>query len=197
METEVKFSPVTSAQKDALFADPSLTPLGPTHILLMKTVYFDDPAHLFSARHWTLRLRQENDRFVCTFKSAAEGLHRTEAEVFAKEIDAGASLLSRAEGLPEGAAAVLASGGFFPVCGAVFTRSVRRCAFGNCVAELSYDEGYLYNGDRREALSEIELELVSGTEAELEALAQSLMKKYTVSPCTRSKQQRAMELKQV
>ena len=53
------------------------------------------------------------------------------------------------------------------------------------------------NGALSQPLCEIELELAEGDAAVLEQTAQRLMDTYHLSLCTKSKQQRALELDEV
>lgn len=194
METEVKFSPVTKAQADALFCCSLFTPLSPARMIPMETTYFDDPAHCFSAHRWTLRLRREGSETLCTFKTALDNLSRLELEAPAQTIEAGAQALARSPELPEEARSILQRGAFFPICGARFQRREQRMEWRDLTFALSYDEGILFRGAHTLPLAEVELELYRGGPQALLMLAAILTQSYHLRTETRSKQQRALAL---
>ena len=195
MEIEIKLGPLTMQQVGDIFCDIKRLPVnGPARAIKMQTTYFDTPEGFFRQNKQTLRLRQEDDLFVCTFKSAAEGISRLELDCQAKTIEEGAALLAARPELPENARQALLSGVFVPTCGAKFTRQTRLCLVENTRFELCADMGRLFNGQRTQALREIELELAEGDSAVLERVAKDLMEAYGVTVCETSKQQRALAL---
>lgn len=194
MEIEIKLGPLTPAQARAAYGDLSLLPpAGEEERISMRTVYYDTPAGDFGAKKLTLRLRQEGENSVCTFKAPVSDLCRLELECPAGSIEAGAAALRERADLPPEYRPLLA-GPFVPVCGAVFTRTTRLCRAGEVTFHLCRDEGEVENGTRRAPLCELELELVSGPQEELEALAETLCARYVLPRCTRSKQARALAL---
>ena len=195
MEIEIKLGPLTMQQVGDIFCDIKRLPVnGPARAIKMQTTYFDTPEGFFRQQKQTLRLRQEDDRFVCTFKAAAKGFSRLELECEAPTVEEGAALLAAHPELPEDVRQVLAEGVFVPTCGAKFTRQVRLCRVEDTTFELCADMGRLFNGQRTQQMHEVELELVEGDAAVLERVAQQLTDAYGVAVCTKSKQQRAMEL---
>ena len=195
MEIEIKLGPLTMQQTGDIFCDiKRLLVNGPARAIRMQTTYFDTPEGFFRQHRQTLRLRQENDRFVCTFKTAAEGISRVELDCEAATIEEGAAVLMNHPDLPEDTRRALAGGVFVPTCGAKFTRQTRLCKVEDTTFELCADMGRLFNGQRTQQMHEVELELAEGDPAVLEAVAQRLMEAYGVTVCETSKQQRAMEL---
>lgn len=196
MEIEIKLGPLTMQQVGDIFCDIKRLPVnGPARAIKMQTTYFDTPEGFFRQNRQTLRLRQEDDVFVCTFKSAAEGISRLELDCQARTIEEGAALLAQNPELPESARRALTGGTFVATCGARFTRQVRLCRVEDTTFELCVDMGRLFNGPRTQELREIELELVEGNPAVLERVAKDLMEAYGVSICDTSKQQRALALR--
>ncbi len=196
MEIEIKLGPLTAPQAEALFADTRrLPPGGPVRTIRMQTTYFDTPEGDFSRARQTLRLRQEDGRPVCTFKTALKGLSRLELEYPADTIEQGAALLADDPALPEDAQQALLGGVLLPVCGARFARRTRLCRTDAAAFQLCLDEGELFCGSRTAPLREIELELSCGDPAVLERLAAELTAAYDVPVCAQSKQQRAMALR--
>ena len=195
MEIEIKLGPLTMRQVGDIFCDIKRLPVnGPARAIKMQTTYFDTPEGHFRQNRQTLRLRQEDDRTVCTFKTAAEGIARVELDCEAATIEEGAALLANHPDLPESARRALAGGVFLATCGARFTRQTRLCRVEDTTFELCADMGRLFNGQRTEELREVELELAEGDPAVLERVARQLMEAYGVTVCEKSKQQRAMEL---
>ena len=198
MEIEIKLGPLTMQQVGDIFCDIKRLPVnGPARAIKMQTTYFDTPEGFFRQHKQTLRLRQEDDCLVCTFKTAAAGISRLELDCEAKTIEEGAALLAAHPDMPEGARQALAGGVFVATCGAKFTRQVRLCRVEDTTFELCADMGRLFNGQRTQELREVELELVEGDPAVLEAVAKNLMDAYGVGVCETSKQQRAMALGEV
>ena len=197
MEIEVKFSPADAGCFQAMLADRALSrPAAPLLRLEMTTIYYDDPAHILSAHGWTLRLRWENGRGVCTFKGRASGLSRLELETAAETVEEGARQLALLPELPPQARTALRAERFLPVCGASFVRQVQKRQTEELTFFLSWDEGWLFRGEHSVPFTEAELELCSGTEQALSALAEEYRRRFGLAVCSRSKQQRAMALEE-
>lgn len=197
MEIEVKFSPADAGCFQAMLADRALSrPAAPLLRLEMKTIYYDDPAHILSAHGWTLRLRWENGRGVCTFKGRASGLFRLELETAAETVEEGAKRLALLPELPPQARTALRAERFLPVCGASFVRQVQKRQTEELTFFLSWDEGWLFRGEHSVPFTEAELELCSGTEQALSTLAEEYRRRFGLIVCGRSKQQRAMALEE-
>ena len=156
----------------------------------METTYFDTPSGALSARKWTLRRRLENGISVCTLKTPAGGLGRHEWELESDTIQAAIPELCKLSGLQE--LADLTAEGIIPVCGARFTR--RACLVDQGAAELALDEGILFGGGRELAFAEAEVELKSGEDAAVLAWAQDLAQRFGLTPETKSKFRRALDL---
>lgn len=198
MEIEIKLGPVEPALAAAIFDDiVLLPPSGPEERIQMCTTYYDDPEGSFRARKQTLRLRQENDLSVCTFKTALAGLARLELDCEAPDIVSGAARLAQHPDLPESARTALLGGVFLPRCGARFLRRTRLCRVEGASFHLCLDEGCLEKGDLSQPLCEIELELAEGDVDALQRTAHLLMVRYGLPLCVKSKQQRALELGEV
>ena len=198
MEIEIKLEPVEPALAAVIFDDIALLPpAGEEERIQMRTTYYDDPAGSFRARKQTLRLRQENDLSVCTFKTALEDLARLELDCQAPDIVSGAAQLAVHPDLPESAKNALLGGVFLPRCGAQFLRRTRLCRVEGATFHLCLDEGQLEKGELTVPLCEIELELAEGDVSALQRTAQRLMAVYCLPLCTKSKQQRALELGEV
>lgn len=167
---------------------------GPGREIRMETTYYDTPDRSLAAQHMTLRLRRENDEIICTLKTPLPDGSRGEWECPAADIHGGiASLLSL--GAPQ-MLADITSRGVTAVCGARFTRLAVDVPTADGMAELALDQGFLCGNGKEIALCEVELELKSGSEGALLALAKNLVAAYGLTPEPRSKFSRAITLAQ-
>ena len=187
-EFELKYA-ATDAVLASLAAQYS-----PCRQVQMETTYFDTPDGALSARHMTLRLRRENDAQVCTLKTPLPDGSRGEWECPAADIQAGIAALL-ALGAPQMLENLTAQG-VVPVCGARFTRLATDVLTADGVAELALDQGILLGGGKERALCEVELELKSGSEKALLALAKTVAATYALEPERDSKFRRALALAQ-
>ena len=195
MEIEIKLGPAEPQVALSVYNDTALLPpCGEEEIIVMSTVYYDDIGGNLSSKKQTLRLRKENDRSVCCFKSALREMARIEVECEAEDIHSGSRLLSQHPDVPGDIAGVLAESTFVPLCEASYTRKTRMCSRDKTTFYLCFDHGYLKRGDDREPLCEIELELCDGEPELLQSVAQEITRKYGLTVCTQSKQQRAMSV---
>lgn len=186
-EIELKYSAgrdTLAAIRQAVGGDFALTQ--------MRTVYYDTPDGALSARRCTLRHRQENDRHVCTLKTPAGRGIRGEWEVDCGDIDTALPLLAEASGWPE--LLNLTAPGVTEGCGARFTRLSRMVGDGDFTAELALDEGELLNGVRSMPLSEVELELKSGSREAMERYCAAFAHRFGLTREFKSKFARAKAL---
>lgn len=159
--------------------------------LQMETTYYDTPGLALSGRRYTLRRRLENGRSVCTLKTPA-GEARNEWETENVFIENAIEDL-----IAQGAPAELrqfAKDGLFPICGAKFTRLAKILRLENAEVELALDHGYLFAGDRKEPLCEVELELKSGDKLACKQYAEQLAAEFMLEEEPRSKFKRALIL---
>ena len=187
-EFELKY-----AAKDAAVLEKILESMGRTaEEISMATTYYDTADGALSARKWTLRLRQENDDFVVTFKTAGDGKTRGEWEYDADSVEFAATTLVDL-GAPQELEELLADG-VQPVCGAEFLRRAVALELGGTVLELALDCGRLFRGEKEIPLCEVEVELKRGEEAAVRAFAGELAKKFGLKEETKSKFVRAVNL---
>lgn len=195
MEIEIKLGPSTPEVALSVFNNTDLLPpVSEEQKILMQTIYYDDLKGNFAAKKQTLRLRKENELSICCFKSALQGMYRTEIECEAPDIESGTRLLSENPDMPKELAEILAKEKFVPVCEAAYTRRTRLCMRDGTTFHLCYDLGHLKRGAHTEPLCEIELELVDGPSAPLQKVAEEISEKYGLKICALSKQQRALSI---
>lgn len=158
----------------------------------METVYYDTLDAALSRRRWMLRRRYENGTSVCTLKTPLPDGSRGEWETPCDDIRVAIKELCKL-GAPEDLL-TLTESGLREVCAARFTRLAKRLTLERCTVELALDEGALMGGGKTLPFAEIEVELKSGEEAAATAFAESLARKFGLTPEPKSKAQRAMEL---
>lgn len=158
----------------------------------METVYYDTLDAALSRRRWMLRRRYENGTSVCTLKTPLPDGSRGEWETPCDDIRLAIKELCKLSA-PEDLL-TLTESGLREACAARFTRLAKRLTLERCTVELALDEGALMGGGRTLPFAEIEVELKSGEEAAATAFAESLARKFGLTPEPKSKAQRAMEL---
>ena len=159
--------------------------------ITMETVYYDTPSGALSARRYTLRRRLENGVSVCTLKAPA-GDARGEWETENVFIENAIAPLI-AHGAPE-ELKELVKEGIYPVCGAKFTRLAKTIFLEKAVAELALDHGYLFSGNRKTPLCDVELELKSGDKDCFDRYVQSFAENFSLEEEKASKFARALAL---
>ena len=160
----------------------------------METTYFDTPSRALSRRHITLRRRMEGGISVCTVKTPLDDGSRGEWELEWADPHTMIEELCKL-GAPENLK-IWTWGGIMPVCGARFTRLATTISGENWSAELALDQGVLLGGGKEMPLCELEVELKTGEDADVEAFAAALAEQYGLKPQPQSKFRRAMDLAQ-
>lgn len=185
-ELELKFA-ASSKTLDAM--EEKYAPLTP---ITMRTRYFDTPHQAFRERRWTLRLRLENGRPICTLKTRLSDGSRGEYETESGDIVSAIPAL-----LEQGAPAELeelAREGLEEVCGARFTRLARIIDVPGGQVELALDRGEFTGGGRTLPFTEAEAELKAGPDEVLARFGRTLAEEFSLREEPRSKIQRAMAL---
>lgn len=185
-ELELKFA-ASSETLDAM--EEKYAPLTP---VTMHTRYFDTPHQAFRGRRWTLRLRLENGRPICTLKTRLPDGSRGEYETESGDIVSAIPAL-----LEQGAPAELeelAREGLEEVCGARFTRLARIIDVPGGQVELALDRGEFTGGGRTLPFTEAEAELKAGPDEVLARFGRALAEEFSLREEPRSKIQRAMAL---
>lgn len=184
-EIELKFL-LARADVEAVLA---ALPPGATAVKPMTATYFDTSDQWLSRNGFGLRVRRTGDRRIQTLKSAlgADG-GRDEWEWPAPGDAAEPALLTETPAaLPEGAALV-------PQFTVTVTRTVRVVEVPGGRIEIALDDGVVEAGGRREAILELELELLSGDPAALGGLAARLAERVALTPSTVTKAERGFRL---
>ena len=178
-EIELKFH-LPSGSRIALEASPALAAAGSRQHHLVTT-YFDTADYLLDRTGLTLRVRRSGNTHTQTVKSRATdrgiAIDRNEWEWQIGQSKPDVGRLATTRALAKAAAAI--KGSLQPVFVTDIRRTIRLLHLDdNTVVEVAIDEGSIEAGPLREPVSELELELKSGSilpvyqlAAELEALA--------------------------
>ena len=165
----------------------------------MHSTYYDTADGQLSRRQWTLRLRDEAGQRVAAFKTAnlsddAGFFTRNEWQCLVDNIEDAIPLLID-QGAPRELKNILKGKPLVETCGAEFDRKAA-CLFldDGVRVELAGDLGYLFAGDRKEPICEVEVELLYGDAGSLPPLCNQLIGEYGLYEEKRSKYQRARAL---
>ena len=81
-----------------------------------------------------------------------------------------------------------------PVCGAKFTRLAKIIPITDGVVEMALDYGYLFAGEQKETLCEMELEMKSGNKKSFDLFVRSVSGEFLLEEEPKSKFARALKL---
>ena len=159
----------------------------------LVSTYFDTTKHKLKRNGLTLRVRQAGDKYVQTVKAGTSGaLARGEWET---ELDGATPDLAKTKKTP---LEKLITKKLHRKLKAVFRTTVRRMAqpirTGRSQIELAVDRGRIASGRRSTSISEFELELKSGSSADLFRAARSFERKTDAELDLRSKSERGYQL---
>lgn len=160
----------------------------------LKSVYYDTPERLLRRNGLSLRVRQSGARVVQTVKTEAvdDPLRRGEWE--APLPSPVPDLVLAMPLFPEKLRGQLATRPLEQVFAADVHRHTRLLDVPSGTVEIAFDQGVLTAGDRTMAVSEIELELKSGSPSAIWEIALRLAEHGPVMPSIRSKSARGFDL---
>ena len=163
----------------------------------LGNVYFDTPQRELDRANVALRIREKKGLFFQTVKTrgiSTNGLsHRKEWEWPIAQAVLDLSLLENLEleelkGINLDTLTPLFSTNFERCCWLVHWESPK------ATVEAALDRGQIIAGDKSAAICELELELISGDENALTAIAQQLAPFADLTPADKSKAERGVEL---
>ncbi|MGY4623657.1 CYTH and CHAD domain-containing protein [Bradyrhizobium sp. USDA 4486] len=160
----------------------------------LKSVYYDTPERALRKSGLSLRVRQNGARFVQTVKTDAadDPLRRGEWEASVPSLAPDLALAMPF--IPEKLRGQLE----MQPLEAVFTADIHRHAriidLPSGTVEIAFDQGELIAGERSLPVSEIELELKSGSASTIYEIALRLAEHGAVKPSIRSKSARGFDL---
>lgn len=162
----------------------------------LSSVYFDTPDFALAAQGIAARVRRTGSGFLQTVKTSGTSVSglfdRDEWEVPV------ASAQLDLEQLSLTGLAAFDNGQLRESLSAVFATEIERTSLrlggDGWEVEVALDRGIVSAGDRREEISEVELELVSGTPAHLFRLAARIQDEVDARPLSLSKSERGFRL---
>lgn len=160
----------------------------------LKSVYYDTPERTLWRNGLTLRVRQNGARFVQTVKVGFrdDPLRRGEWEASVSSLAPDIALAMPF--IPEKLRADIESSRVEAVFTADIRRHQRMVDLPSGTVEVAFDHGEIKAGERSMPVSEIELELKSGSAAAIHELAQRLCEHGEVRPSIRTKSARGFDL---
>ncbi len=160
----------------------------------LKSAYFDTAKHTLRRNRLSLRVRQTGARFVQTVKTEAgdDPLRRGEWEAAVPSMTPDVALAMPF--MPEKIRGEIAADALEQVFVADIRRHQRMVEMPSGTVEVAFDQGVLKAGDRSLPVSEIELELKSGSASAIYELALRLAEHGPVRPSIRSKSARGFDL---
>lgn len=160
----------------------------------LKSVYYDTPERLLRRNGLSLRVRQSGARFVQTVKTEAadDPLRRGEWEASVPSLAPDLALAMPF--IPDKLRSHIEAEPFEIVFTADVHRHARIVDLPSGTVEIAFDRGELTAGDRSLPVSEIELELKSGSASAIYEIALRLAEHGAVKPSIRSKSARGFDL---
>jgi inorganic triphosphatase YgiF len=207
MEIELKYNISDRVQMDKIWEDEYLKSIEEQDsrvAINMKASYFDTEDLILAKNYMAFRIRREGDRVVGTLKwghdedVAVTGLYvREEINVPVKD---DACFLAPDPGIfresDEGKALLELVGEKPLIC--IFETNFKRRKFridtGETICEVSFDEGEIVAGEHAVPISELEIELFSGSKDEMILIGGKLAEQYGLYPEKRSKYARGRML---
>jgi inorganic triphosphatase YgiF len=200
MEVELKYNIESRAQMDVVWNDEYLKSMEESDsrsTIRMKAAYFDTKDFALSNNFIAFRIRKEGDRIVGTLKWGDDN-DVTETGLYIREeinvpIKDEACFLSPDPAIfresEDGKKLLKLINGEPLIC--IFETHVERRALridsGGTICEISFDEGSISAKDASMPISELEIELYSGSRDEMIRIGKTLVEKYDLKPELRSK----------
>ncbi len=162
----------------------------------LKSVYFDTEDGDLMRQGVTLRVREEKATFVMGLKRTAESkrgfFDRDELEVKSQSAEPDLSLFD--EAITSKINKIIGEKPLAARFGSEIRRATSAIELGGATIEVALDDGFLFAGERRDPVHEIELELKSGESTALIDFGLALVDALDVKLCVRSKAERAAQL---
>ncbi|UVO39541.1 CHAD domain-containing protein [Bradyrhizobium arachidis] len=160
----------------------------------LKAVYYDTPKRTLRREGFSFRVRQSGARFTQTVKaeSGNDPLRRGEWEASVPSMTPDIALAMTL--VPEKLRADLERHSVEAVFSSDIHRHQRLVELPSGTVEVAFDRGHLISGDRSLPVSEIELELKSGSPSAIWELALRLAEHGPVKPSIRTKSARGFDL---
>lgn len=203
MEIELKFLVEEQIAREKILGDKHLAEImdkGSEEEIEMRAVYFDTENLDLCKSEFAFRVRRENEHPVATLKWGGKvegGLHmRGELNVpVSDEFAENPSLdIFKGSEIYEDIIDAAAGKPLKPLLEANCVRKQIRVDTGKSISVVSLDVGEIVTAKGTAPISELEVELYSGDEADMIALGQELATKYNLKEGAKSKFQVGLEL---
>lgn len=206
MEIELKYTVPDKETMEKIWNDNFVSEIeeeGTREDLLMKAAYFDTDDRILSKNDIAFRVRMEGKKTVASLKwndkdSSISGLHMRE-EINVPVSDDACFISPRPDIFKESSEGrdlleVVGDSPLMNILEMTFVRKSVRLDNGNCICELSLDEGKIIGDKGEEIIREMEIELFSGEQEDLIEIGDIITEKYNLTPEKRSKYSRGMRL---
>ena len=203
MEIELKYH-VEKDTAEKIFQDEEILVIADKNseeTIDMHAIYFDTEDRRLSREGMTFRTRRENALYIATLKwngTGANGLHeREEINVplsGESEFNTPNMGVFEKSDIYETLKNVIGKRELLKRVEVKVTRRQIRIDTGKSICEISYDEGKVFNNDKNAPISEMEIELYSGSKEDMENFGEKIAEKYGIFPENRSKFKQGLEL---
>ncbi|MCR5482591.1 MAG: CYTH domain-containing protein [Clostridia bacterium] len=204
MEIELKYSIRDKETADLIWEDDYLSGMEEKEsreALYMKASYFDTPDAVLRSRDIAFRVRMEGEKIVATMKwnGKSEGALHTREEINVP-VDDEACLISpdlsvfKESSIGQEVMGIVGEKSLESTMEVGFLRRRFRIDTGNCIIEISIDNGEIVTDNGSCPICEVELEFFSGDEDELMVVGEKLAQRYDLVPEKVSKYARGLEL---
>ena len=204
MEIEFKFHIDSPEQAEAVFTDSDVVDImdqNSEEVMEMHALYFDTSDRRLAREGMAFRTRKEGERYVATLKwngTGDHGLHEREEiniplnceeRFLAPDVD-----IFEQSSMCQVLKDVIGKRELLKRVEVLVTRRQARIDTGKSICEISYDEGIVVNGDKKAPISEMEIELYSGSRADMEEFVDKIAQKHGLEPENRSKFRQGIDL---
>ena len=206
MEIELKYKVPDKETMDKIWNDEYISEIeekDSREDILMKAAYFDTEDRILSKNDIAFRVRMEGSKVIASLKwndkdLSISGLHMREEinvpmdddtcfispkpDIF-KESSEGRDLLE-----------VVGDSPLLNIMEMTFLRKKVRLDDGECICELSLDDGKIMSDCGEEPINEMEIELFTGEQDCLIKIGDTIVQKYDLQPESLSKYARGLKL---
>lgn len=195
MATEIELKLALSPRAARDLPEHPLLQAAECHHQRLLNTYYDTADLVLKARRVALRFRKKGWQWLLTVKSAepASGGLATRSE-WETPATPGIFDFSHVDNAPLRASLEAAKDALVPIFTTNFQRRAWTLTFAGARIEVALDQGKIESQGRKDALCEVELELLEGPVGALFALARELQKDHALHPMVASKAERGYRL---
>lgn len=204
MEVEMKYGISSKEAAERIWADEDLAKLGKIdskETVFMKAAYFDTEDYILSKNDIAFRIRMEGSRVVASLKWAGDsvgGLH-TREEINVPVADEACFInpkpcIFQESEQGKGMIELVGDRPLHSILETRFLRSRLRLDTGKSICEMAIDVGEIVTDFGTAPICELEIELFSGEQSEIERIGSLMMERYQIQPEDQSKYARGLHL---